>query len=132
MNTYETYLGERYSMSWEEMIKCHEMMLTEIQNDMDAKELYGDVIECATRYATYRANWGIWSREKRIEHDESRSMCHDSLITKFDILSRYLRTIGYSSEWRNSLGDVKKDPIYRKRIGDFACFLVFIESLSMR
>ena len=132
MNSFETYLGERYSLSWDEMIKCHEMMLVEIQNDVDAKELYGDVIECATRYAAYRANWGIWSREKQMEHDESRSMCHDSLITKFDILARYLRTIGCQAEWRESLGDVKKDPTYRKRIGDFACFLVFINSLSMR
>lgn len=62
MNSFEIYLGERYSLSWDEMIKCHEMMLAEIQNDMDAKELYGDVIECATRYAIYRVDWGTCQR----------------------------------------------------------------------
>lgn len=132
MNSFTTYLGERYSLSWQEMTTCHEMILSEMKKDADAEELYGDVLEYAVKYAAYRANWAAWDREKQLEQDESRSMCHDVLIIKFDMLARYLRSMGYPAEWREMLGDVKLDPVYRKRIGDFACFLVFIQSLAAR
>ena len=131
MNSLNTYSDTIYSLSFDEMTHCHEQLLAEIQDD-DAKELYEDLIVCATKYATFRANWTIWSREKRMEQDKSRTMCHNTLISKFDILARYLRSVGYKAEWRDVLGDVKLDPVYRKRIGDFACYLVFINSICSR
>ena len=132
MNTFDNYMKTIYALSLEDMSHYHLQILTEIQDDEDAKELYDDLIECATKYATFRANWTIWSREKKIEQDESRTMCHNTLIMKFDILARYLRSIGHSAEWRTLLGDVNLDPVYRKRIGDFACYLVFVNSICSR
>lgn len=132
MNTYNNYLEQIYSLSFEDMTLLHEQIISELQNDEDANELYEDLMESATKYAAFRANWTIWSREKRLEQDESRTMCHNTLIMKFDILARYLRSIGSKAEWREVLGDVKLDPVYRKRIGDFACYLVYINSICSR
>lgn len=132
MNIFETYTNEKYALSFEDMQICHNLIATEIQSDVDAKELYEDLIESATRYANYRANWHLWKREKQLAEDNSRTMCHDSLIIKFDVLARYLKSIGHSAEWREMLGDIEKDPTYRKRIGDFACYLIFVNSLSAR
>ena len=125
-------MTKKYSLPWNDMVRCHEMMLAEIADDEDAKELYYDLIESATKYAHYRANWNLWKREVQMKRDESRSMCYDSLIIKFDILARYLEIKEYSAEWRDLLGDIKLDPTYRKRIGDFACYLVFVNSLNTR
>lgn len=132
MNAFETYAKERYSLSMQEMQECHNLIIMEIGMDADAKELYEDLIENATKYASYRANWLLWKKDKRMEEDKSRSMCHDSLIIKFDVLARYLKSRGHCTVWREILGDVMIDPTYRKRIGDFACYLVFVNSLSAR
>lgn len=131
MNSFETYSNTIYSLTFDEMVHCHEQLLAEIQ-DEDAKELYDDLIECATKYAAFRANWAIWNCEKKMEQDESRTMCHNALISRFDILARYLRSGGYTAEWRDTLGDVAVDPVYRKRIGDFGCYMVFVNSVCYR
>jgi len=131
MNSFENYSNTIYALSFDEMVYCHEQLLSEIQ-DEDAKELYEDLIECATKYAAFRANWALWNREKKMEQDESRTMCHNALISRFDILARYLRSIGCEAEWRDTLGDVAVDPVYRKRIGDFACYMVFVNSVCER
>lgn len=132
MNVYENYVNERYAMSIEEMQKCHNLLAMEIQNDADAKELFEDVIDNATRYVNYRANWLLWKKEKQLEQDKGRSICHDALIVKFDVLARYLRSQGCTAEWREMLGNTSMDPVYRKRIGDFGCYLVFINCLMSR
>jgi len=132
MNIFEQYMYEQYAMSMEDMQKCHNLLAREIQNDADARELFQDVIENATRYANYRANWLLWKREKQLEEDKGRSMCHDALIDRFDILARYLRSQGCTAEWREMLGDTSVDLAYRKRIGDFGCYLVFINCLWAR
>jgi hypothetical protein len=61
-----------------------------------------------------------------------RTSRHDRGIDGFNILARYLKKQRKSAAWREALGDEKEDPGCRKRIGDFACYLVFIESLNAR
>jgi len=59
-------------------------------------------------------------------------MTHDSVITHFNMLARWLRKQGQPANWRDELGDVEKDPALRKRIGDFACYMVFVSALLER
>ena len=132
MNMFEDYMKERYAMPLEDMQKCYNMMMAEIEKDETGQYLYEKVVAQATAYANYRAQWGLWDREAKTENDPLRSACHDSLISKFDILARNLRKLGYTANWRDMLGDVEKDPVYRKRIGDFACYIVFVNSLLAR
>ena len=68
----------------------------------------------------------------RMERDSSRSSCHNSLIVKFNMLAKYLRIQGKEACWRDELGYEEEDKYYRKTIGDFACYLVFINSISAR
>ena len=64
--------------------------------------------------------------------DAQRSSCHDALIAKFNIFARYMKGQGYSTEWRDILGDENVNPYTRKRIGDFACYLVFVNAINER
>ena len=37
-----------------------------------------------------------------------------------------------TADWRDTLGDEKENPYVRKRIGDFACYLILIDSIHAR
>ena len=132
MNTYTEYLEMPLALTVDQMTELHKKMIDEIGSDEDALELFDELIAQATKYANFRANWFLWSKEEKMERDPSRSSCHDSLLVKFNMLARYLRMLGKTAEWRDVLGDEKADPYVRKRIGDFACYLVFINSINAR
>lgn len=132
ISTYENYLPMEKSLSLEDMVKLHNEMVLEIGSDSDALELYDELVETATRYASFRAQWLLFSREEKQDKDSSRSACHNSLIVKFNQLARFLKMQGKTAAWRDTLGFEEDDKYYRKRIGDFACYIVFINSISSR
>ena len=86
----------------------------------------------ATRYIAFRSQWFLWSRAEKTDRDSSRTACHNSLIVKFNQLARYLRLQGHKTAWRETLGYEEEDPYNRKRIGDFGCYLAFVNSLCAR
>lgn len=132
INTFEDYLVTDLSLSLEEMNNLHIRMRIEIGADEVALELYEDLLEQAVKYSQFRAKWFLWSKEERGEQDGYRTSCHNALIAKFNILARYLKNKEYPVEWREVLGDENANPYVRKRIGDFACFMVFVESVNSR
>lgn len=132
VDVYEEYLQMPESMTAEEMSKLHMELAAEIGNDEDALELYDELIQAAARYAEFRANWRLWSREEKMDKDPSRTSCHNSVIIKCNQLARYLKMQGKPANWRDILGDEQQDPGCRKRIGDFACYLVFVNALLAR
>lgn len=121
--TYENYLKERNSLTFSEMQKIHADMVAEIGTDEDALELYDELVGMAVKYSGIREKWLGMERQKRMEQDEKRTLTHDSLIVKVNQLWRF---IGKESAWRETLGED------RKRIGDFACYLAFINGLCAR
>lgn len=129
---YENYLSMLKSLSLEEMAGLHQELVHEIGNDEDALDLYRELIEKATRYASIRADWMLWTWEEKMERDSSRTACHDSLIVKFNQLAKYLSLQGRDTAWRDALGYEADDACNRKRLGDFGCYLVFINTLAAR
>ena len=132
INTYSEYLTSVKALPIEQMQQIHEEMIGEIGNDADALELYDGLIEKATKYAGMRAEWCLMDQEKKRENDSYRTSCHNKVILQLNMLSRYLKTQGKAAAWRELLGDVEDDPNNRKAIGDFACYLVFCNSLNAR
>ena len=130
--SYERYLREPKHLTVERMRALQEEILGEIADDAEAREIYKNLVAVATRYAGIRAEWLLWDRITKIENDDSRTSCHNSLIVKFDMLARYLKSQGKEAAWRGVLGYEKDDRYNRKAIGDFACYLVFVNSLNAR
>ena len=124
--TYQDYKGRVNEITIEECMELHQMIKSEIRDDEEAEEIYADLLEKALDYIPYRVRWTYKDREWRNRYDESRTMCHDSMITHFNMLARYLRQQGRSAEWRDKLGDD------RRRIGDFAGYLVYVQSIGGR
>lgn len=131
-NTFEKYMEEPHSLSMEQMQEIHRELLEEIEKNQDAVELYEELIAVATRYATIRAGWQQLSKEEKMDRDPSRTSCHNSVITHFNMLARYLKMQGKQAKWRDLLGYEEDDKYFRKTIGDFGCYLVFVNSLCAR
>lgn len=131
-STFTDYIKEPYSMSFEQMEKLHEDLLSEIDNDPDTIELYEELIDAATKYAAIRAKWGRMTREEKMDTDSLRTSHHNSLIIHFNMLARYLRMHGKKAAWREQLGDDEDNRYYRKTIGDFGCYIVFVNSICAR
>lgn len=129
---YEEYVSLPRSLTFEEMSRLHQEILAEAGNDKDALELYEELIATANQYSVFRSNWCIWSIEEKINRDASRTACHNSLIVKFNQLARYFQMQGKAAAWRDALGYEEDDRYNRKRIGDFACYLVFVNSIHAR
>lgn len=132
ISTYEDYLPLPMSLSLEEMSSLHKDMVNEIGKDRDSLELYEELIATATRYMVFRSNWLLWSKEEKMDKDSGRTSCHNSMIVKFNQLARYLKTQGKAAVWRDTLGYEEDDKYFRKRLGDFACYLVFVNSILAR
>lgn len=130
--TYEEYLKEPKSLDFESELGIHREMLEEIGTDPDALELYEELLQASARYAGFRSQWLLWSREEKIDQDASRTASHNALIVKFNQLARYLNMQGKPASWRDTLGYEEDDQYNRKRIGDFGCFLAFINGINGR
>ena len=132
INTYCEYLASIKALSIEQMQRIHEEMIGEIGSDAEALELYNELIGAATKYAMIRAEWFLMDREEKMERDSQRTSYHNMTIMHFNMLSRYLKAHGKEAAWRELLGDEEDDKNNRKVIGDFACYLVFCNSLNAR
>ena len=130
--TYEEYLKQPKAIIFEKMQMIHAEMLAELGADMEALELYNELMKVATRYAAIRANWLLLSREEKNEQDSGRTSCHNSVIIHFNMLARYLKQQGNTTAWRDKLGYEEDDPYHRKAIGDFACYLAFVNGINAR
>ncbi len=131
-NTYEDYLETPKSLTFEQMKELHKELLAEIENDTIGQELYEELIGEAIAYAKIRAEWMHIERSQKMEQDSFRTSCHNSVITHFNMMARYLKTKGKPAKWRDALGYEENDRYFRKTIGDFGCYLVFIDSLCAR
>lgn len=129
---YEDYICKNKSLNFEQAIRLHEEVLSEIGTDETAMEIYTEICEKAARYSGFRSRWLLMSKEEKADADPSRTACHDSLIVCVNKLARYLRMNGKAAVWRDELGDETANPYIRKRIGDFGCYIAIINELNAR
>ncbi len=132
INTFDDYLNEPCALHFDQMKRFHQEMIDEIGMDPKAVELYDDLVSEAGKYAAIRASWQQMSREEKMEKDSLRTSIHNSVIIHFNMLARYLRMQGKKAEWRDRLGYEEDNKFYRKAIGDFGCYIVFVNSICSR
>ena len=130
--TYDDYLPEHQAISFEECLAIHKAIAEEISRDAEALEMYDELIERVADYAEIRAQWTVRPVEWQMGIDDLRTARHDAVIVQLNMLARYLRSQGKSAAWREALGDENVDRYCRKRIGDFACFLCYVQGINGR
>ena len=132
VSSYKSYMDNPQSLSFEQTMKIHEEMLSEIGTDETAMEIYTEICDKAARYSGFRSKWLFMSKEEKADADPLRTACHDSLIVCTNKLARYLRISGRAAAWRDEFRDEVSDPYIRKRIGDFGCYIALINGLNAR
>ena len=132
MQTYSTYLERVFALPFEDASRIFATIKKQIENDEDMTDLYHDLLSRSIEYAAVRAEWQMMTTEEKGAIDKRRSEIHNAVIREFDILARNLGKLGHDTSWRDELGDLEKNPDYRKRIGDMACYLVLFEGLNAR
>lgn len=111
-------------------IRIKKELLKEPVDIMELKEvIVHELIHTCPRCISH---WSLWNKEEKMGKDSARTACHDSVIVKFNMLERFLKMKGKAARWREILGYEENDLNFRKRIGDFACYLVFVNSLLAR
>ena len=132
IHTYEEYQTMPQSLTLEQMVQLHRELTEEIGQDEDALELYDLLLQNAVQYAQIRASWVLMTSSQRADADKGRTLQHNTLIDSFDMMARFLRSMGKPAAWRDALGDNKTDRLARKTIGDFGCYLAFVGGLTAR
>ena len=132
MQTYDTYLERIFALPFENASRIFTTIKTQIENDEVMTDLYHDLLSRSIEYSAIRAEWQMMTTEEKGAIDKRRSEIHDAVIREFDILARNLGKLGHDTSWRDELGVLNRNPDYRKRIGDMACYLVLFEGLNAR
>ncbi|NLP52033.1 hypothetical protein [Bacillus sp. RO1] len=130
MLTYKNYLQEKDSLPLQEAEEIHSQILESAKiTDSEFQEYWEEMIHSAIIYANTRALWSVKSLEERRDIDNSRTHQHNDFMINLKIIATYMKQQDWSAEWFDKLGTIEKD---RKRFGDFACYLVYINSLNAR
>ena len=130
MFTYKEYLEEKGSLTFQEAEEIYsQILLSANTRDSDFKEFWEDMVKSAIAYANTRSKWSVQTLEERREIDNSRTHQHNTFMTNLKVIATYMKQQNWNSEWFDELGTIESD---RKRFGDFACYLVCINSLNAR
>ena len=131
MNRYTDYLNMSRHITLEDMHLIH-LQMDRVLVDDCSKELYNDLVEIATKYMEHRMNWLMYDREKKMEQDSYRSSCHNTLLVRLNVFDRYIKSIGEETPWKELLKHPFEDEYDRKKVGDFACYIAFMNALAAR
>lgn len=124
---YEEFLKMRGALGVEEANRIYGMLVASApEQDREFDERFHVMLERAEKYAAYRAVWLDRNLQERMEMDEERSRAHDLFIKAKDALSTYMYEQKLGNDWDDFLGEE------RKRVGDFACYLVYLRSILAR
>ncbi len=132
LQTFDTYKEKIDALSLEEFQKLHRQIAEAVGKDEIAQELYRDVLDASWEYMGYRFEWGRRDLQGRLAIDARRTDAHNAVIRKLVILARQCGEIGADVSWLQALGDCDRDPMKRKRYGDFAMYLCFAETINQR
>jgi hypothetical protein len=130
MNDLKTYLSlstgstltfEEASQILDAINECYGKISAE-----DKEDYYKDMLEKAFKYSGIRCEWELMTGEERSEKDPYRTSVHNGFIISLNVLARLAELEGIDASWLGKLGE------NRKRIGDFACFLTYINGICNR
>ncbi|SDM66102.1 hypothetical protein [Sediminibacillus halophilus] len=128
--TYETYLQAIDNLTFEESTDIYnEIIKSANTNDQEFQEFWEDMMDNAITYANTRAKWSIQTSTERREVDERRTRQHNGFMASLKLIASYMKEQNWNAAWFDRLGTIEND---RKRFGDFACYLVFINSINAR
>lgn len=123
---YSDFLKTQNALSFDVANQIYELILSVEQEDIELSKLLEELIKRAVDYAGIRSRWLSMSTNEVVRMNTTRTQYHDAFIASVDAVSSYMLKKGYGENWRGLLGED------RKCIGDFACFICYIQSINAR
>lgn len=131
MLKYNEYLNLNDSLSFEKALSIYQMIMESIDSkDADFTLLWNDVIYCASEYVKTRNEWALMSSTEKMEKGAARTKKHNLFISSLDVLVRYMKKMDWDTDWHDNLRDGENTS--RKKLGDFAGYLLLFGTLSNR
>ncbi|QIH77561.1 hypothetical protein GTN30_02680 [Macrococcoides canis] len=127
--TYDKAKEQHDLLDFETAHNIYSKMITGINlSDSEFKEYWDDFITGCIEYSNFRSLWLTLSREEKnnSDFDKRRTDIHNGLITKLNVVKRYLDNEGKNTNWFDEITQE------RKRIGDFANYIAYIYAVNSR
>ncbi len=128
----QSYQEQEQSFTMKEAAEIHQAMIDEIGEDEKALELYENIKKAGVEYIEIRTKWAVLPKAERKAINDLRTEKHNAVIDSLDALAAYLKTTGKMAAWRDDIGYEVDGKYFRKRIGDFGCYIAFLLGLSTR
>lgn len=122
LNSFEKYGRRPDALALGDFGRIHGKLMEQI-GDEDQLDAYYDVLLAAQEYVIYRQRWNMMSVFEKALTDDERTEKHDEVIRRMEILE----ALTPDRKWAEEL-----DLENRKRVGDMACWLMFVEGINAR
>jgi len=131
MFTYQSYLEAKDRITFQDTEEIYNELRTAANtNNRQFQDLWKDVIQRAIDYVNFRAKYSIQTPNERSEDfDKTRTTKHNMFMYSLQDIVFFMDEQGWQTDWFKKIGTIKDN---RKRLGDFACYLVYIYSLNAR
>lgn len=141
INTYADYLEATPNdrLTFEACGKLLDQLVTQMDlTDELYVETWQDFMHEAIAYTRIRADFAFMPITESSLQADKRTAAHNSVISTLSALARLMARDGRAITWATQLGidvtdeNVAKAKLNRRRIGDFANYLTYINALSSR
>ncbi len=122
LNSFADYRHRPDALALEDFVRIHGKLMEQV-TDEDRLEAYLDVLLAAQEYVVYRQRWNLMGVFERALIDDERTEKHDEVIRRMEILE----ALTPDRRWAEEL-----DLENRKRVGDMACWLMFVAGINAR
>lgn len=120
-------LSERNILTFKKSNEIYNEIIRALNRlNKEEMEYWNDLITSCIEYAEIRSTWLFLSRQEKLDKDILRTAMHNTVIRNLSVVKRVIEHKGENTEWYDLFNDD------RKRIGDFACYISYIHSLSSR
>ena len=131
MYTYNNFTSHSGHLSISEAEDIYsKIFMTASKTNAIFIEQWNELVKASLAYVEIRGKWLILDREEQLLIDSSRTIRHNTVISELKSLVSFMEQQNWNTEWYQQLCDDER--YTRKRIGDFACYIVYIYSLNAR
>lgn len=141
VHTYQSYLdaSPHDRITFEQCGRVLDKIIAAMDlDDPVYSETWEDFIGVAITYTKIRADFSLMSITEITEQSAKRTSAHNAVIDSLTAVVRLMARDGHDTKWANEfnidLTDANraKTKFNRRKIGDFANYLVYINALSTR
>lgn len=105
--------------------------------DYDEMEYWQDFVLSCIEYTEIRGRWLLLTSTEKLNLDNNRTIIHNGLLVKFNMLKRLLSSKNANVQWYDFFkldNDIEDDitNLNRKQVGDLANYIVYLYAINGR